>query len=64
MHRNGGGMCSPVSHQGEEETEYPQIIVYHEVRRRIQDGECVCDTWRKKVLLQDVKLCPTWKGTR
>lgn len=27
--------------------------------RRIQDGECVCDTRRKKVLLQDVKLCPT-----
>ena len=31
------------------------------IKKRIQDGECVCDTRRKKVLLQDVKLCPTWK---
>jgi len=55
-------MCSLVPYYGEEaKKEYPQIIEYHEEKRRIQDGECVCDTWRGKVLLKDVKLCPTWK---
>jgi len=39
----------------------PQTIECHKEGRRIQDGECVCDTWREKVPLQDVKLCPTWK---
>lgn len=37
------------------------VSVDHEDKRRIQDGECVCDTLRGKVLLEDVKLCPTWK---
>lgn len=50
------------ANQGKWQEEVPQFIEYHEEGRRIQDGECVCDTWRRKVPLKEVKLCPTWEA--